>query len=276
MAKIEDYIKNDGDSEDKPTEQSELFAADETEESQPKEAEQQPDADTLPEKYNGKSIAELVRMHQEAESVIGRQGNEVGELRGTVDKLIDTNLQNAQVPNKKDEGTGEEVDFYSNPEKATSDVVDKHPVVKEMRETSAKLARQAKQQDLLSRHPDVDEVFAEAGFREWIQKSQHRMNQLSKADKDFDVEAGDELLSSYKEVRALKAPASDKKKTTVSKADPKVAATGSVTGGAGSTRTGKLVYRADIRKLQREDKRRYNEMLPEIRKAYSEGRVRGK
>ena len=30
--------------------------------------------DDIPEKYRGKSAAELVRMHQEAETLLGRQG----------------------------------------------------------------------------------------------------------------------------------------------------------------------------------------------------------
>ena len=34
--------------------------------------------DDLPEKYRGKSKAELARMHEEAQSALGRQSNEVG------------------------------------------------------------------------------------------------------------------------------------------------------------------------------------------------------
>ena len=35
----------------------------------------------LPDKYQGKSTAEIVQMHQEAEKLLGRQSSEVGELR---------------------------------------------------------------------------------------------------------------------------------------------------------------------------------------------------
>jgi len=38
----------------------------------------QVDDQDVPDKYKGKSAAELVRMHQEAEKMAGRQGNEVG------------------------------------------------------------------------------------------------------------------------------------------------------------------------------------------------------
>lgn len=42
----------------------------------------QPSTDDLPEKYQGKSAAEIARMHQELEQRLGTQGQELGELRG--------------------------------------------------------------------------------------------------------------------------------------------------------------------------------------------------
>jgi hypothetical protein len=47
----------------------------------PQEQTQQPSQEDLPDKYRGKSAAELARMHQEAEKLLGRQSSEVGELR---------------------------------------------------------------------------------------------------------------------------------------------------------------------------------------------------
>jgi hypothetical protein len=41
--------------------------------------------DELPEKYRGKSVKELVEMHQNAEQALGKQSSEVGELRKVVD-----------------------------------------------------------------------------------------------------------------------------------------------------------------------------------------------
>ena len=53
----------------------------------------------VPEKYQGKSTAEIVRMHQEAEKLLGKQSSEVGELRKVVDDYIQTQLsaQETQV-----------------------------------------------------------------------------------------------------------------------------------------------------------------------------------
>jgi hypothetical protein len=43
---------------------------------------------TVPEKYQGKSLEQVVQMHQEAEKLLGRQSSEVGELRKVVDDYI--------------------------------------------------------------------------------------------------------------------------------------------------------------------------------------------
>ena len=47
------------------------------------QVEETPQEDDIPDKYKGKSTAEIVRMHQEAEKLLGRQSSEVGELRSS-------------------------------------------------------------------------------------------------------------------------------------------------------------------------------------------------
>jgi hypothetical protein len=42
----------------------------------------------LPDRYRNKSLEDIVKMHQEAEKVIGRQAQEVGEVRKLADELI--------------------------------------------------------------------------------------------------------------------------------------------------------------------------------------------
>jgi len=72
------------------------------------------DEDEIPDKYKGKSTAEIVRMHQEAEKLLGRQSSEVGELRSVVDSYIQTQLDTTQAPKEPEE----EIDFFSDPDKA--------------------------------------------------------------------------------------------------------------------------------------------------------------
>ena len=49
----------------------------------------------IPDKYKGKSLEDIVRMHQEAEKLQGRQSKEVGELRKSVDELLKMKLNEA-------------------------------------------------------------------------------------------------------------------------------------------------------------------------------------
>jgi hypothetical protein len=46
----------------------------------------------IPEKYKGKSLDDIIKMHQEAEKLIGKQAQEVGEVRKLADDLIKQNL----------------------------------------------------------------------------------------------------------------------------------------------------------------------------------------
>ena len=59
------------------------------------EVEQPQKESTLPDKYQNKSLEEVVQMHQEAEKLLGRQSSEVGELRKVVDDYISSQSQPA-------------------------------------------------------------------------------------------------------------------------------------------------------------------------------------
>ena len=92
---------------------------------------QQDTQDEIPDKYKGKSAEELVRMHQEAEKLLGRQSSEVGELRQVVDSYIQTQLSQQQAPNQQQDETVDEVDFFSDPETAVKRAIENHPKIKE-------------------------------------------------------------------------------------------------------------------------------------------------
>ena len=80
----------------------------------------------LPEKYRAKSLEEVVRMHQEAEKLIGKQAQEVGEVRKLADELLKQNLSSKPQRIQEDEP---EVDFFENPQKAVQTTIDRHPDV---------------------------------------------------------------------------------------------------------------------------------------------------
>ena len=83
-------LVNDEVMEPTEAETPDMFEA--VEEPQPQESE-----DDLPERYRGKSIKDLVKMHQEAEQVFQRHSAEVGETRKEVTELrsvVDNYIKN--------------------------------------------------------------------------------------------------------------------------------------------------------------------------------------
>lgn len=82
----------------------------------------------LPEKYQGKSIKDIVQMHQEAEKLLGRQSSEVGELRRIVDDFVKTQLE-APSPQQKDE----DLDFFEDPDRYIEHKLSSHLRSKKLR-----------------------------------------------------------------------------------------------------------------------------------------------
>ena len=55
----------------------------------------------VPNFYRDKSLEDVIKMHQEANKLIDRQGKEVGEIRKLADELIKQNLSSNKQPIKR-------------------------------------------------------------------------------------------------------------------------------------------------------------------------------
>jgi hypothetical protein len=232
------------------------------------EAVEQQQRPELPEKYRDKSLDEVVRMHQEAEKLIGKQAQEVGEVRKLADELIRQNLTNKQQQIKDVEP---EVDFFENPQKAVQKTVDSHPDIIAARQATLELKRSQIQQRLAQEHPDFGEIAKNEDFANWVKSSPVRIDLFKKADAEFDYDSANELLSTYKELRAVKQKQSSDAGEATRKQNLKAA--GVDIGGSGES--SKRIYRrADLIRLKMQDPSRYEALSDEIMQAYSEGRVK--
>ena len=110
------------------------------------DSQEQPTEEDIPDKYRGKSASDLVRMHQEAERMLGRQSGEVGELRKVVDEFV------MSQSTKKEETVDEEVDYFSDPEKAIQQAIEKHPAVQEAQKASMDMKKSSAQAMLNKKH----------------------------------------------------------------------------------------------------------------------------
>lgn len=222
----------------------------------------------LPDRYRNKSLEDIIKMHQEAEKVIGRQAQEVGEVRKLADELIKQNLGAKSQPVEKEEP---EVDFFEDPKKAIHKTIETHPDVLAAREASAQFRLLQAKQKLAQTHPDYEQVVQNEDFTNWVKSSPVRIGLYAKADAEADFDAANELLSTYKELRGVRTKQVEQQATAARQQTMKAVQVDS--GGTGES--SKRVYRrADLIRLKMTDPARYDALSDEIMAAYAEGRVK--
>ena len=235
------------------------------------EAVEQPQEEpSLPEKYQGKSLEEVVQMHQEAEKLLGRQSSEVGELRKVVDDYISTQTQSAPQPQHVE--PEDDIDYFTDPQGAVNRAIENHPKIREAQEYSQQYKQQAALATLSSKHPDMQEILGDPKFAEWIKASKIRTQLFVQADQEYNADAADELFSLWKERKTVTQQTAQVEKQA-RKQQLKAANTGNARGSAEGGRK-KVYRRADIIKLMRTDPDRYTALADEIMAAYAEGRVK--
>ena len=233
----------------------------------------QEEDEDLPEKYKGKSAKEIARMHQEAEKMMGKHSQEVGQLRAFADQLLQAQLAtNKPTVQQQTAEEVDDVDFYVDPKKAVDKALNSHPAIRQAQEAAEKLKRQESLALLKSKHPDMAQIAQDQSFREWVGKSVVRQNLYRLADAQYDAVAADELLTLWKEraatVESAKNIATEDRKHAV-----RAAQTGATKASAESV-SKKVYRRADLINLLQTNPDRYYAMATEIERAYSEGRVR--
>lgn len=158
---------------------------------------EEPPAEEIPDKYRGKSVQDLVQMHQEAEKAIGKQGSEVGELRKIVDSYITEQLA-SRAP-KEEPVPEEEIDWFADPDEALNTRINNHPTIKKIEESNEALFRQQSAEAVKQKHPDYQEILQDNAFAEWIKASKIRTQLFVNADQNYDFESADELFTNWKE-----------------------------------------------------------------------------
>ena len=244
---------------------SELDVVEEQQQAKLPETEQLSD---VPNFYRDKSLEDVIKMHQEANKLIDRQGKEVGEIRKLADELIKQNLSSNKQSIKEE---APEVDFFENPKEAIRQTVDNHPDVVAGRQAAHDFKRMQIQQKLVQEHPDYGQVASDPDFANWVKSSPIRINLFAKADGEFDYDSANELLTTYKQLRGVKAKQTSDAGEATRKTNLKAASVD--VGGSGES--GKRIYRrADLIRLKMENPNRYEALSDEIMQAYSEGRVK--
>lgn len=256
---------------DNPKEQESVAEVEEQDESVQEESvqEEQKESFELPDKYKDKPVEELVRMHQEAEKLLGRQGAEVGELRKAVDDLLKTKLNEFKGGNEV-EDQEEDFDFYENPKEAVNRTLEKSETIQQMKQMLAQQQQAEVLKMIENKYPDYRDTIQDQNFVEWIKASKVRTELLQRADK-YDLDAALELLGNWKELKGTV-----EKVKEVNEKDRKLQRKAASTGGGGSSEpvSRKIYRRTDLVNLMRTNPRKYMANVEEYDRAYAEGRVK--
>lgn len=250
-------------------EQGEIEAVEQQQEPQVEQEESLDDI--LPSKFKGKSAKELAKIVADQDSMIGRQAQEVGEVRRLADELLRSSL------NKKPEETKpQEVDFFENPQEAIRQAVANSPDVQQAKQYALKAQQEQARQVLASKHPDFGQVVQDGEFVEWIKASKTRIKLFNEAEA-YDVDAADELLSTYKQLKAVKQAQVSQAVNATEKAAREKALTSASVDTSGTGEVSKTIYRrAKLLEMQlrRPDEYRMLADSGELAQAYLDGRVR--
>lgn len=190
MAKYEDYVKDDLNEEI-----NEAAGA----------AEERRQESTIPERFRGKSAEEIAAAYAELESLAGRQGQELGVLRKAVD-TIQAQRQPTEQPAKAPERKPVTVDeIYDNADESIRRVVreESQSRIEELERRLQEADRRAALAVFESKHPDYRSLVQDAAFTDWIKGSPYRVRQAMAADQG-DLDAADDLFSTYAEVSGAK------------------------------------------------------------------------
>jgi len=228
---------------------------------------------TPPEKYAGKTLEDVIGMHQNAEKVLGKQGQEVGQQRQLIQQLMEQSQAN-QATETTEEAVSFEDTFYDDPAKAVNSAIENHPEIIKAREGNVKSAQGANLSQLEATHPDFMDVVGDSNFQKWVGASGIRTELFRRADANYDFNAANELLGTWKQISMIGKTKEVKEQQKKSR-QKAMRQTSSETRSSGDSVGGKKMYRrADLIQLQVSDPNRYASLSDEITQAYQEGRVK--
>ena len=249
------------------------------EQQEPQEAEpaveEKPEV-AIPDKYQNKSVEDIVKMHQEAEKLIGKQAQEVGEVRRLADELLKRQLEEKKAVETPQEDEDPALRYYEDPIGAVNDVVEKHPAIAEARQQAQSIKQQQVTQRLNQEFPNLNQITQDPKFFEWIKASPVRTKLFTEAHSQFDYDSAVELLSTWNMMNPAQPQETSSPELVAEsrKGTQESLKTAAVNTGSPAPSSRKTYRRADLINLRLRDPARYEAMSDEIMAAYAEGRVK--
>lgn len=162
----------------------------------------------IPERFKGKDITDVIKSYEELEKMNSRQSQDLGEMRRTVDQLLE--LQTASSPVEDTSIPLSADDLYADPDAAVRRVVKEESSneIRTLREEVDQLRNDKVMSELDKRFPDWQTKSNSSEFLEWAEQSPYRLRIAQDAAKgNFD--AAEEILGLYYDTE-VQAKADDK------------------------------------------------------------------
>ena len=151
----------------------------------------------IPTKYAGKSLQDVIEMHQNVEQAFGKQGTEVGAQRKLIQSLLEAQNKQTTIEEPQEEPVAFEDAFYADPAQAVNSAIENHPDVLKAKEERVLSAQQQQLSVLEKSYPDWEKRVADKQFQDWIGKSKIRTEMFRKADTEYNPDYAIELFDTY-------------------------------------------------------------------------------
>lgn len=200
----------------------------------------------LPEKFKGKSVKDVVKMYQDIEQLVSRQGNELGELRR---RVVEPKVEEPKVEPVQERPKISADELLANPNESLDKAIETHPVVQEAREMAIQAERREAQATFAKEYPKYQEDLNDQEFVEWVKKNPARVDLIQKAN-NYDLNSARSLWGMWSEHRELVGQATAKAKAEVTRRQAEQAA--ELEGSTGADSDSETIYsRAEWMDLQR-------------------------
>lgn len=177
---------------------------------------------TIPEKFKGKTVEDMIQSYQNLEKLQSRQAQELGTVRRMADQLLELKKPTTETKHVERQPVTVET-LLNDPEKALNSAVNSSELAlraQRAEEGVARLERKISQQEFVTKHSGYEQDMHDPAFIDWMNKNEVRRT-LGQAAAQDNFVAAKNLFDMWEEHKELAGTAKTETKTT----KPKVTAT---------------------------------------------------
>lgn len=235
---------------------------------------------TIPDKYSGKSVDDLIKMHQNAERKLGQQSQEIGTLRRVSDQLLDLKKPTTEIKREEIRQPVTVDALLADPEKALQSAVASSEVAQRAQRAEdrvSQLEASITKERFISKHKTFQEDLQNPEFVSWTQGNKVRAA-LGHAASQDNFEAADNLWEMWEEHKQITGKTTKQSNSTVRRvvSGVKPAPSENVDSTPSYSRAKLMEFRAKVQQGDPVALARWNDptFQDRMHQAYAEGRVK--